>query len=224
MSKIQDRISRLAARVSSPVVIFGAIAVFLIFITTFGSPLLLLLVSATFKLDESTWMRLSNIGQSFSGISAVLAAVALVALAYSSTLQARQIRIAQLQAIRSLQLETFKLAIADPQLSAAWGVNATNVADYERWRVRAYTNMCMMYIHTGFRAGEMTEAAVRRSAREELFVTSAVREFWGLAKDVYYTEFKHDDLGRRFVEIVNEEYEDAVSRARRSADLPLGDP
>src|SRR2546430_12427958 len=59
------------------------------------------------------WTRLSEIGQTYGAVSAVLSALALGAVAMSVSIQARQARAEQIQAVRGFHLDLVRLQLDD---------------------------------------------------------------------------------------------------------------
>jgi hypothetical protein len=60
------------------------------------------------------WNRLSDIGQAFGGVSAVLSALAFCAIAASLLLQWRQLRMTTVIAARERHFDLVRLAVDDP--------------------------------------------------------------------------------------------------------------
>src|SRR5689334_21565470 len=71
-----------------------------------------------FKVD---WLELSNIGQTYGAVSALLSSLALAGVIVSLLYQSRSNRNATEQRIRTLQFELLKMAMADPSLMTASG-------------------------------------------------------------------------------------------------------
>jgi Family of unknown function (DUF6082) len=187
----------------------------LVVITTFGSPLLLLLIEATYGFTEARWAKLSSIGQSFSGVSAILAAAALGAIAYSSRLQARDLRVTQLQALRQMHFELLRLPLEDPRLSVVWGASESMAReDYESWRVSIYTNLAFMYLQMSFRIGEVPEGHLRSLAATELFSNDNGITFWIKARDAFIAGIP-DRRVLDFARILDEEHRAATLRTLR---------
>jgi hypothetical protein len=182
-------------------------------ITAFGSPLLLLLIEAAFGFTDERWAKLSSIGQSFSGVSAILAAAALGAIAYGSRLQARELRVTQLQALRQMHFELMRLPLEDPRFTVVWGA-AESIAnkDYEAWRVAVYTNLAFMYLQMSFRIGEAPEGHLRSIAASELFNNENGIRFWTAARDAFISGIP-DRRVVDFARILDEEHPAATLRA-----------
>jgi Family of unknown function (DUF6082) len=195
-----------------PLFSFSIGTVALITITTFGSPLLLLLIEAAFGFTDERWAKLSSIGQSFSGMSAILAAAALGAIAYSSRLQARELRVTQLQALRQMHFELMRLPLDDPRFTVVWGA-AESIAkkDYEAWRVAVYTNLAFMYLQMSFRIGEVPEGHLRSIAASELFNNENGIRFWTTARTAFISGIP-DRRVLDFARILDEEHLAATIR------------
>jgi hypothetical protein len=210
---------------------FSLITLTLVLITTFGSPPLLLLIEATFDFTDERWTTLSSIGQSFSGVSAILAAAALGAIAYSSRLQARELRVTQLQALRQMHFELLRLPLEDPRLSVVWGASEFIAReDYEAWRVSIYTNLAFMYIQMSFRIGEVPAGHLRSLAATELFNNDNGIKFWMRARDAFISGIP-DRKVLDFARILDEEHQAAIVRglppwgaAGRGEGNPTGPP
>ena len=78
-----------------------------------GSPFALDLLHRHVHAD---WVSLSNVGQSYGAIGAVISATALVGVASSLVMQARQINIARLQGARETQIELMRIRMENPSL------------------------------------------------------------------------------------------------------------
>lgn len=70
---------------------------------------------------RSDWPLLSNIGQTYGAVSALLSSVALGGVVLSLLYQARDSKTAREQTTRSLQLELIKMQMRDPALMTASG-------------------------------------------------------------------------------------------------------
>jgi hypothetical protein len=79
-------------------------------LVVFMSPLILVGVGELLRLD---WTRVTAIGQSYTGISAILSAFALMGVVHSINLQSRQVDITRSQAVRAMQFELLRLAMSD---------------------------------------------------------------------------------------------------------------
>jgi hypothetical protein len=158
------------------------------------------------------WNTLSDVGQTYGLASAVLSGIALVSIGLSLAQQAKQTKIAQLQAARAMQMELFSMAYEHPELRVGWG--ASLQLPHLEWRQSTYTNLVFMYIKTAYLIGDFNDQDIRR-AMANRFKTQLGRDFWAQVSDSYRiaaTTRKE----RRFLALTNEEYQ----RALRIAPLP----
>jgi len=122
------------------------------------SPLLLIQLN---DLGGINWSRLSEIGQTYSAASAILATFAPVAVAISLFVQIRQVRASQIHVVRELHGELMRMALEDPNLYfASWG--PAWVASVPNLRQHLYTNLVMNYFHMAYEVGIYGEPVIRR--------------------------------------------------------------
>jgi len=73
-------------------------------------------------IGANDWPLLGNIGQAYGGVSAVLSSLALIGIAASTAIQARQQKAEHIAIVRSFQLSLYDLARENPEL--CWPVVA----------------------------------------------------------------------------------------------------
>jgi hypothetical protein len=178
--------------------------------TLLAAPLILLLVAKIIPQPDG-WTLLRNVGGSFTGISAILSALALTAIAYTSSLQARQVRTGQVQAVRSAQTTLMHMAILDKDLAQMFGVMES---DFSLWKTTVYRNLFFMYLQMAFRVGELSEDGLRRGLSLDLLISSDAIDYWNSSRIAFVAELT-DPLGQRFIEIVDEEVLKAASNFSR---------
>jgi hypothetical protein len=171
--------------------------------TLLVAPLILVLVAKILPQSDS-WSLLSNVGQSFTGISAILSALALGAIAYTSNLQARQVRTGQVQAVRSAHINLIQMAIGNENLARTFGYKGSTKDDFNFWKVAAYRNLIFMYLQMAFRVDELSEQGLRRTLSLELFIAPESIDYWNASRIAFVAELT-DPLGQTFIEIVDEE-------------------
>jgi hypothetical protein len=144
------------------------------------SPLALRAIAGRFDLD---WSNLSNIGQTYGAVSALITALALGGVVISLLYQARDVNAARSQAIRTFQFELLRMELEDADLmwasGAPWGTTAA--ADYRRLRQHIFVHMWLSFWESQFLLKEMSSKSVRGAARE-LFNGEAAREYWENAR------------------------------------------
>lgn len=170
------------------------------------SPLALRAVASVFGLN---WSNLSNVGQTYGAVSALITALALGGVVISLLYQARDVNAARSQAIRTFQFELLRMEIEDADLmwasGAPWGT--VESADYRRLRQHIFVHMWLSFWESQFLLNEMSSKSVR-SAAKELFSGEPAREYWESAGDGRLAS----NEGRRlqFLHIIEEEYREAI--------------
>lgn len=128
--------------------------------------------------DERDWQRLSEIGQTYGAVSALLSALALGAIAGSLVIQNRSAKLDRLQAHRAVHLNLLKMAIDDTDLLACWGLPHDATPDsVARARQRVYCSQVIAWWEMSFEVGAVSEDWLRGSARE-LFRAEVSRDWW----------------------------------------------
>jgi hypothetical protein len=148
------------------------------------SPVLLNWLGAKLLIDSNLT---SQIGSSYGAVSALLSALALCVLAATSALQVRQMKISQLHAARSIQLELLRLAIDEPNFRVALGDTFAEKSE-EQWRMHAYLNLWTMHFQMAYLTGAIGDEGVKAWLREELFGSKHGLDFWKTARGAYLAE------------------------------------
>jgi uncharacterized membrane protein len=160
---------------------------------------------------RSDWAQLSNIGQTYGAISAILSALALGGILVSLLYQARDSRIAHEQMTRTFQFELIKLELEDPSLMAAtgapWGVDIP--LDSNSLREFLYVQMWVSYMAGTYVTGDISASTVRQVAALEIFGGRAGRTYWAAVGQRQLANSK----GRynNFFRLLDEEYKRALS-------------
>ena len=154
------------------------------------------------------WSRLSNIGQTYGGASALLTGFALIGVAASLVFQARAIQASSEQSSREHHVHLVEMAMNDPIYQQCWGYDSEAHVSHDDFRQRAYLNLIVSYWERDYLMGAVGEDALRHGLGH-LFRGDAARRWWA---DVgsHRAEIVRVHRARRFVRIVNDEYEAAV--------------
>lgn len=158
------------------------------------------------------WASLSNIGQTYGAISALLSALALGGVAISLLYQARDLKTSREQTSRAIHQELMRMEIEDPFymeiLAAPWGRTA-GLNDYDALRRNNFVHLWVSYWEGQYVLGEMPESAVRLAASSELLVSPFGRRYWSLGR----AGKLKSNTGRRlqFIKIIDEEYRKIVA-------------
>ncbi|GAA2488851.1 hypothetical protein Ahu01nite_022980 [Winogradskya humida] len=150
------------------------------------------------------WRELSDVGQAYGGISAILSGLAFCGIAVSLLLQWRQVRLTQLLATRERHFELVKLGLEDPSLIFPTSLGRTVV---ERRQV-AYFNLWVSYWAMLWDASDMG-ALEARVHFDELFGEEVALNWWTRSGATWSTD--PDRRRRTFMAIAHAAYRDAIS-------------
>lgn len=164
------------------------------------------------RLPGMNWVSLSNIGQTYGGISALLATLALVGVVLSVLYQVRDVDIAREQSRRTFHNELLRMELEDPiymeALGAPWGMQIAT--DYDSLRQYNFIHMWVSYWQSRYFLGEMPETELRAIATLELFNSRAGRDYWSASR---VTRMKVENgRNRKFAEILDDEYNKAITK------------
>lgn len=185
-------------------------AVFLVLVSPLALP-------ALDRAGSRDWQRLSDIGQTYGAVSALLSVVALGGVVASLVLQTQQTKLDRLQAHRSFHLQLLKMAIDDPDLHACWGSIAPDwgsLSPVER-RQFAYCNQVVSFMEMSFDVGTINEAWLRGAA-QELFGSAVSRQWWQRNRQALMGRAA---WGSPALRILDEEWEQAMSREQVTSEV-----
>jgi hypothetical protein len=187
--------------------LFVGIGSALIFVLIVLSPFALRLLAHGRRDD---WALLSDIGQTYGAISALLSAGALTGVAVSVFIQIKELRHNREQAARAIQFDLLKMALEDPVYLQCVGPAAGAPEGGEDWsRQSIYINLLLNFWQMRWEFGDMTEEEIRGAGRDELFASEVGRRYWhhyGPRRALHATNRR----SRRFNEIFSEEHVAAV--------------
>jgi hypothetical protein len=174
------------------------------------------------KVPGMNWVLLSNIGQTYGAVSALLSALALGGVVISLLYQARDLRIASEQAARTFHSDLLRMEMDDPfymEIMAATGIPGEGPFDFDSLRRRQFIHLWVSHWESQYKLGEMTDDNVRYTASAELFNSSEGRRYWSGVRDLKLKKYR----GRlaRFAKIVNEEYNRAIATGPPPVAVPL---
>lgn len=157
------------------------------------------------------WSQLSDIGQTFGAVSALISSLALGGILASLLYQARSTRNAYEQMVRTLQLELIKMELADSSLMTAMGApwDVDIPSDSKSIREFLYVQLWVSFWGGNYATGDLSEAAVRHFAVHELFRGRTGRVYWAAVGRLQMTNSK----GRlnKFFRLLDDEYENVIS-------------
>jgi Family of unknown function (DUF6082) len=121
-----------------------------------------------------SWSKLSNIGQTYGAVSALLAALALVGVAASVLMQNRELRQNRWESGRARHFEIMRMALDDPLYRQVY--RAREMPENEA-RLEGYINLLLEYWAMLWEFGDIPEERLR-SFLVELFGSKAGHLYW----------------------------------------------
>ncbi|WP_343898429.1 DUF6082 family protein [Micromonospora gifhornensis] len=153
------------------------------------------------------WSLLGNVGEAYGAASAILAGLALVGVAISLILQAKEAKAVREQALRALHTDLLKMAIDDTGLLECWGPIEQST-DLEWFRKHVYTNLIVSHWQLMWEVDVLSEAHLEVLA-DQFFKGTAGRRFWAEARGPRM-KAETSRRARRFTVIVDRSYQAAV--------------
>lgn len=182
------------------------IAAFAFLALVIFSPFALRALANSFGLN---WSNLSNVGQTYGAVSALITALALGGVVISLWYQAREVSATRAQATRTFHFDLLRMELEDEghmwASGAPWG--AALPADYQRLRQHIFVHMWLSFWESQYLLNEMSVRSVRGAARE-LFSGKAAREYWEVVGHRRLEFNKGRDL--EFLQIIDEQYKEAI--------------
>ena len=160
----------------------------------------------------NNWVRLSDIGQTYGAVSAIVSALALGGILASLLYQARDSHNSYEQMTRTFQFELIKLELEDPSLMAAMGAPWGNEIPSDRKSLREflYVQMWVSYLSGNYATGELSASTVRQFASLELFRGKAGRIYWAAVghRQIANSKGRYNE----FFRLLDDEYKSVISR------------
>lgn len=135
------------------------------------SPLALKAVATIFNLN---WIQLSNIGQAYGAISALIAGIALAGVAASVFLQAHETRHNRWAADRGRHFELMRMAVEDPFYQQAFSLPDIST---DQARISGYINLLLQHWSILWEFGDISEPVLRGLLADVLH-SNAGRTYW----------------------------------------------
>jgi hypothetical protein len=200
--RVKISMNRLALRFA--IAIISAVALILVI----ASPIALKWIAGIHGVD---WSNLSDIGQTYGAISALLSALALGTVAVSLLFQARDYRASREQTNRSIHNQLLQMEMEDPFYMEIMGIpmgKSIGLSGYDSMRRSHFILMWLQFWEGLYVLGDMTEGEVRDAATRELFASPYGRQHWSGVRNI---RLKFS-AGRRlrFAKIIDEEYQKMI--------------
>jgi hypothetical protein len=165
---------------------------------------------------SADWVQLSNIGQAYGGVSALLSGLAFCGVACSLILQWRQVRLTQIMAVQDRQFELVKLAINDPDLGFSFGTDLP-FEEKRRWQA---SNLWVAHWAMQWEMGMLSEPVLRVAFEEHFKHNAVARDWWMNSGPTWHP---HPDRRlRRFLAIADESFRRALAAERSHGESGTG--
>ncbi|HEX3780628.1 MAG TPA: DUF6082 family protein [Pseudonocardiaceae bacterium] len=158
--------------------------------------------------DNLDWSRLSNIGQTYGAVSAVVASVALFGVVASLVIQSREVKAARLNSQRDHHVNLMRMAMDDPLYMECFGPYLTE--NFETERQLVYINLLVAQWYSEYEIGEPSDAPLRAAA-VNVFASNPGRRYWEVAGQ-YWQDNYPGRRAKRFQRVLDEAYREALKR------------
>lgn len=159
------------------------------------------------------WERVADIAQAYGAVSALLSALAVVGVASSLVLQAREAKASRVQNTRMMHIELTKTAMENPEYLDCWGGPDASRTVLLRQQ-HMYVNLVVSHWEMAFEVGDLTEHWVAAAA-DEIFAGEIGRSFWARSRQARLSTAA-TRRSRRLQRIIDERYAAALSTPPRT--------
>lgn len=159
------------------------------------------------------WERIGDIAQAYGAVSALLSGLAVVGVAASLVLQAREAKAARVQNTRLMHMEFTKQAMENPEYLDCWGGPDASRTVLLR-RQHMYVNLVVSHWEMWFELGDLTEQWLA-SMCDEIFAGEIGRSFWARTRQARISTASSRRM-KHFNQIIDARYEAALSAPPRT--------
>jgi hypothetical protein len=178
------------------------------------SPALMMLLPGS----DNRWRHLSDIGQAYGSVSAILSSLALLGVAATTFMQVRQAKVAEIQMFRQLHAQLVSIEMGDPGTFVPAKSNISP-ADEVAYRRRTYAALWLNYVWSMFDTGFKEESGIRSDMRA-FFGSPIARAIWVAIRPFWQENLQSTAKGRRFMNLMDEHYTVALNSAPAPAHPP----
>jgi hypothetical protein len=152
------------------------------------------------------WARLNEIGQSYTGVSAIVSAAALIGVTISLRLQARQTELLQQQTARQFQFEILRMASGNPAFSPVM-VAALPADDrsHEAFQLHVFQVQVLRFFEYSYLSDQYSDSSLEHILEHEFFPAAPNQQWWSRVRSYWLAESRAG-RSRRFIEIVERVY------------------
>ena len=158
-------------------------------------------------LKKVNWVQLSNIGQTYGAVSALISGVALAVVGISLILQSRSLAMSRMQITRTFHLDLMKFSIENPWLIPAWGYRAPSDAELEDTQRAGFVNMVAQYWITSYQIGTISNVEIRE-VFSQLFKGEVGRKWWIEERNIW-PKITGNRKTRYVYEVISDEFNKA---------------
>ncbi|MEV0310244.1 DUF6082 family protein [Nonomuraea fuscirosea] len=169
----------------------------------------------------SRWELLSEVGQAYGAVAALVSTAALLGVIASVAMQARSTRVAAEQGLRTRHFDLIRIVIDNPALTQAGGRLWRGPEDDLPEQLFALINLWITHFRSMYELRLLDEAAVREGARQ-IFEGEAGRQFWIKAKYAFLAN-SGPRARRAFYRLIDEEFHKAQAAAAHPTIRPKAD-
>jgi Family of unknown function (DUF6082) len=176
-----------------------------------------LALRAMVSIPGINWSELSNIGQTYGAVSALLAALALVGVAASVIVQNRELRHNRWEAGRTRHFDVMRIALDNPFFSQVF--SKPDISDDED-QLFAYINLVLNHWIMMWEFGDMSEM-VLRSALRDILETRVGSSYWRMYGKGWI-ETAETKRERALLQIADQVYRESVQSFRGGGKAEIG--
>ncbi len=163
---------------------------------------------------DAEWQDVSEIAQAYGAVSALLSALAVVGVAVSLVLQAREAKATRLQGSRTMHIDLTKMAMENTAYLDCWGgPDSTRTVLLRRQHM--YVNLAISHWSMEYEVGDLSDEWVAAAA-DEIFAGEIGRSFWARARAARMATAR-TRRSRRLHQIMDARYEHALLTPPRTA-------
>jgi hypothetical protein len=153
-------------------------------------------------------------------LSTLISSIALVGVVISLLLQARQLRVNQVQAARASQIELIKFALSNPEIS----MEVEGAEDSETFIRNVVRNWYFTHLSLGYEVGNVPRSRLQ-SIASLLFADESTRRWWAETRQGY-NEGASSRRDKEFFTIIDGEYQKSNQRSEsaKTGDTPPDTP
>jgi hypothetical protein len=156
------------------------------------------------------WAQLSDIGQTYGAVSALIAGIALAGVAISLFLQAHTFTLSRIQATRTFHFDLIKYTIENPHIMPSWGFAPEPGSTMEDIQRLAFVGILTGFWVMCYEVGTINADELRNNFAE-LFSGEAGRNWWKTTWDGRSNTTGSRRL-RNAVRIMREEFKKAEDK------------